>query len=286
MSYDRNLLPLPSAAPDASVLAVRGEAVERRADRLAGEEPLQIRAAGPGQEPIDVAVTMRTPGEERELAAGFLVTEGLAAPADVVRAGFTFADPATHSQPHDEVVVRLPVAFDASVVAERTAVATASCGICGKASIDDVAQRCAPLPAGPIVARSVLLVLPERMRAAQAVFERTGGLHATALFTADGELLRLHEDVGRHNALDKLIGNALLERQLPLADEVLVLSGRVSFEMVQKAAVAGFPAICAVSAPSGLAVEAAERFGQTLVGFVRDGSANVYTRAERVDVGR
>lgn len=284
MSYDRNLLPLPSAAPDASVLAVRGEAVERRADRLAGEEPLQIRAAGPGQEPIDVAVTMRTPGEERELAAGFLVTEGLAAPADVVRAGFTFADPATHSQPHDEVVVRLPVAFDASVVAERTAVATASCGICGKASIDDVAQRCAPLPAGPIVARSVLLVLPERMRAAQAVFERTGGLHATALFTADGELLRLHEDVGRHNALDKLIGAAALAGELPLAGRVALVSGRVSFEVAQKAAIAGIAVLVAVSAPTDLAVATAGRLGMTLVGFLRGDGFNVYAGEERIDL--
>lgn len=284
MSYDRNLLPLPSAAPDASVLAVRGEAVERRADRLAGEEPLQIRAAGPGQEPIDVAVTMRTPGEERELAAGFLVTEGLAAPADVVRAGFTFADPATHSQPHDEVVVRLPVAFDASVVAERTAVATASCGICGKASIDDVAQRCAPLPAGPIVARSVLLVLPERMRAAQAVFERTGGLHATALFTADGELLRLHEDVGRHNALDKLIGAAALAGELPLAGRVALVSGRVSFEVAQKAAIAGIAVLAAVSAPTDLAVATAGRLGMTLVGFLRGDGFNVYAGEERIDL--
>ena len=275
---------MPAAAPDSRILAVRGEVVERRADRLAGEEPLQIRAAGPGQDPVDVAVTMRTPGEERELAAGFLVTEGLAAPADVARADYLFADPATHSQPHDEVLVRLAVAFDASAVAERTAVATASCGICGKASIDDVAQRCAPLPAGPVVARTTLLALPGRMREAQAVFDRTGGLHATALFTADGELLRLCEDVGRHNALDKLIGGAALAGELPLHDRVALVSGRVSFEVAQKAAIAGIALLAAVSAPTDLAVATAARLGMTLVGFLRGDGFNVYTGEERIDL--
>ena len=284
MSYDRNPPPLPAAAPDTRILAVRGDAIERRADLLAGEEPLQIRAAGPGQDPVDVAVTMRTPGEERELAAGFLVTEGLAAPGDVARAGFAFADPATHSQPHDEILVRLPVAFDASAVAERTAVATASCGICGKASIDDVAQRCGPLPAGPIVARPTLLSLPDRMRAAQAVFERTGGLHATALFSADGVLRRLCEDVGRHNALDKLIGGAALAGELPLHDHVVLVSGRVSFEVAQKAAIAGIAVLVAVSAPTDLAVATAGRLGMTLVGFLRGDGFNVYAGEERIDL--
>jgi FdhD protein len=286
MSSDRNPSPIPAAIPHADVLAVRGASVERRPDRLAGEEPLQIRAAGPGQPVVDVAVTMRTPGEERELAAGFLVTEGLALPTDVARATYVFADPATHSQPHDEVEVRLPVAFDASAVAERTAVATASCGICGKASIDDVAQRCAPLPAGPTVARTTLLSLPVRMRAAQAAFERTGGLHATALFDADGTLLRLHEDVGRHNALDKLIGAAALAGELPLHDRVALISGRASFEVAQKAAVAGVPVLAAVSAPTELAVATAQRLGMTLVGFLRGDGFNVYAGEERIDLSR
>jgi FdhD protein len=286
MSYDRNPSPIPAATPHADVLAVRGTSVERRQDRLAGEEPLQIRAAGPGQVAVDVAVTMRTPGEERELAAGFLVTEGLAVPADVARATYVFADPATHSQPHDEVEVRLPVAFDVSAVAERTAVATASCGICGKASIDDVAQRCAPLPAGPTVARTTLLSLPVRMRAAQAAFERTGGLHATALFGADGTLLRLHEDVGRHNALDKLIGAAALAGELPLHDRVALISGRASFEVAQKAAVAGIPVLAAVSAPTELAVATARRLGMTLIGFLRGDGFNVYAGEERIDLSQ
>lgn len=277
---------IPSQATDVPVLRVRGDVIERRADRLAGEEPLQIRAAGPDQDPVDVAVTMRTPGQERELAAGFLVTEGLAVPADVARATFHFADPVTHSQPHDEVLVRLPLPFDASAVAERTAIATASCGICGKASIDDVAQRCAVLPAGPEVARSVLLHMPDAMRAAQAVFDRTGGLHATALFDTDGRLLRLTEDVGRHNALDKLIGGAALAGELPLHDRVVLVSGRVSFEVAQKAAIAGIAVLAAVSAPTDLAVATARRLGMTLVGFLRGDGFNVYTGEERIDLGR
>ena len=286
MSYDRNPSPIPAAAPDADVLAVRGALVERRPDRLAGEEPLQIRAAGPGQDPVDIAVTMRTPGEERELAAGFLVTEGLATAEAVARARFAFADPATHAQPHDVVLVRLPAAFDASVVADRTAVATASCGICGKASIDDVVQRCAPIPAGPVVSRSTLLTLAATMRDAQAVFERTGGLHAAALFTATGALLRLHEDVGRHNALDKLIGAGALAEELPFHDRVALLSGRVSFEVVQKAGVAGIPMLVAIGAPTDLAVATAQRLGMTLVGFLRGDGFNVYTGAERIDLAR
>ena len=172
-------------------------------------------------------------------------------------------------------------------MAERTAVATASCGICGKASIDDVAQRCAPLPPGPAVARSTLLALPGRMREAQAVFDRTGGLHATALFTEDGELLRLCEDVGRHNALDKLIGGAALAgaAAAPRSNAVLV-SGRVSFEVAQKAAIAGIAVLAAVSAPTDLAVATAARLGMTLVGFLRGDGFNVYTGEERIDLGR
>lgn len=262
------------------VLVVRDGSIVRRQDRLVGEAPLEIRVAGPGQSPVAVAVTMRTPGDEPELAVGFLRSEGLIEGPGIV--GFEVADPAAAAQPDDTVVVRLDRPFDASAIAERHFVATASCGICGKASIDQVAVRCDPIPPGPVVAASTLITLPDRMRAAQAVFERTGGLHAAALFTPDGELITLREDVGRHNALDKLIGSQLLAGALPLHDRIVLVSGRVSFELVQKAAVAGAPIVAAVSAPSDLAVEAAERLGVTVVGFLRGSGFNVYSRPERV----
>jgi FdhD protein len=263
------------------VTAWRSGTAEERDDRLAGEEPMAIRVAGPTQEPIDIAVTMRTPGHEAELATGFLLTEGLIAGAsDVV--GIEVADPGTHSQPDDEVVVRLARDLDPGTIGSRNFVATASCGICGKASLDQVEVRCAPIPDGPVVTPALLLALPGRLREGQAVFGATGGLHASALFDPSGELVALREDVGRHNALDKLVGSRLLAGELPLHDRVLLVSGRASFELVQKAAVAGIPVLAAVSAPSDLAVQAADRLGVTLVGFLRGEGFNVYTRPDRV----
>ena len=264
------------------ILAIRGDVVEDRDDTLVGEEPMEIRAAGPGQEPVAVAITMRTPGAEAELAVGFLRTEGLIGDDDV--ASIELGDPAALSQPDDTVIVRLRNPFDASIVPERHFVATASCGICGKASLDEVAVRCDPIPAGPLVERDTVLALPTRLREGQAVFERTGGLHASGLFDPKGELLALREDVGRHNALDKLVGWAVLAGLMPLNDRILMVSGRVSLEIVQKAAVAGIPIVCAVSAPSDLAVEAAERFGQTLIGFLRGDGFNVYAGRERISL--
>jgi len=267
----------------ARIVAVRGNALEVRADRVVGEEPLEIRAAGPGQEPVAVAVTMRTPGHEDELAVGFLRTEGLIEGSEVLR--IETGDPTALNQPDDTVVVRLARPFDASRVAERHFVATASCGICGKASLDEVAIRCAPIPAGtPVVSRTILLALPAALRAAQRAFDETGGLHASGLFTARGELLVLREDVGRHNALDKVIGSQVLAGALPLHAAILMVSGRVSFELVQKAAVAGIPIVCAVSAPSDLAIQAAERLGVTLVGFLRGDGFNVYSHDDRIDL--
>jgi FdhD protein len=264
------------------IVAVRGADIEVRADTVVGEEPMEIRAAGPGQEPVAVAVTMRTPGHEDELAVGFLRTEGLIAGTEV--AGVEFGDPVALNRPDDTVVVRLSRPFDADAVAARNFVATASCGICGKASLDEVAVRCDPLPSGPRIGRSRLLGLPERLREAQEVFERTGGLHASGLFTPEGELVAIREDVGRHNALDKLVGSQVLAGRTRLTDRVLLVSGRVSFEIVQKAAVAGIPILAAVSAPSDLAVEAAERLGQTLVGFLRGDGFNIYTHDGRIDL--
>jgi len=266
----------------ARVVAVRGETLEFRDDRVVGEAPLEIRAAGPGQDPVAVAVTMRTPGHEAELAIGFLRTEGLIGGSEVVstRPG----DPADLSQPDDTILVRLAVPFDASAVAERHFVATASCGICGKASIDEVVLRCEPIPPGPVVSRSVILAMPDLLRAAQRAFDQTGGLHAAALFTPDGQLLAIREDVGRHNALDKLIGSQVMAGVLPLHDRILMVSGRVSFEIVQKAAVVGIPILCAVSAPSDLAVATADRLGVTLVGFLRGDGFNVYSHDGRIEL--
>ncbi len=264
------------------IVAVRGESLEVRDDRVVGEAPLEIRAAGPHQKPVAVAVTMRTPGHEDELAVGFLRTEGLLDGQEVLRT--TAGDPAKLSQPDDTIVVRLSRPFDDSAVAERHFVATASCGICGKASIDEVVLRTDPLPEGPVVGRSVVLALPNLLRAAQRAFDETGGLHAAALFTAGGELIAIREDVGRHNALDKVVGSQVLTGSMPLHDRLLMVSGRVSFEIVQKAAVAGIPIVCAVSAPSDLAIETAERLGVTLVGFLRGDGFNVYAHDGRIDL--
>jgi FdhD protein len=264
------------------IVAVRGASLEYRADRVVGEEPLEILAAGPGQTPVAVAVTMRTPGNEDELAVGFLRTEGLIEGPEIVRV--QAGNPAEMNQPDDRAIVRLSRPFDASVVAERHFVATASCGICGKASLDEVAVKSAPLKAGPVVSRAVVLALPDLLRAAQRAFDETGGLHAAGLFTPTGELIAIREDVGRHNALDKLVGSQVLAKAMPLGQRILMVSGRVSFEIIQKAAVAGIPIVCAVSAPSDLAIEAADRLGVTLVGFLRGDGFNVYAHDERIDL--
>jgi len=266
----------------ARIVAVRGSSLEYRADRVVGEEPLEIRAAGPGQDPVAVAVTMRTPGNEDELAVGFLRTEGLIEGPEVLR--IEAGSPAEMNQPDDRATVRLSRAFDASVVAERHFVATAACGICGKASLDEVAIRAAPLGPGPVVRRQVILALPDLLRGAQRAFNETGGLHAAGLFNPDGQLVAIREDVGRHIALDKLVGSQVLAKAMPLGQRILMVSGRVSFEIIQKAAVAGIPIVCAISAPSDLAVESADRLGVTLVGFLRGDGFNVYAHDERIDL--
>jgi FdhD protein len=264
------------------IVSVHGSTLEVRDDRVVGEAPLEIRAAGPRQEPVAVAVTMRTPGYEAELAVGFLRTEGLIDGDEI--ASTSSGDPGSLSQPDDTILVRLTRPFDASKVAERHFIATASCGICGKASIDEVALRVDPIPVGRSVPRTVILALPDLLRAAQRAFDETGGLHAAGLFKPSGELLALREDVGRHNALDKLVGSQVLAKAMPLHDRIVMVSGRVSFEIIQKAAVAGVPIVCAVSAPSDLAIDTADRLGVTLVGFLRGDGFNVYTHDNRIDL--
>jgi FdhD protein len=265
------------------MIAVRGRELEVRDDLVVGEEPLEIRAAGPRQEPMAIAVTMRTPGHEDELAVGFLTTEGLLDGNSVT--AIRYGDPGAMAEPDDVVLVRTAKPFDPSFAEKRHFVATASCGICGKASIDEIAVRSDPLPAGvPVVRREVILGLPDRLRKAQAAFAATGGVHAAGLFDTSGRLVAIREDVGRHNALDKLVGSQVLARAMPLWERILMVSGRVSFEIVQKAAVAGVPIVCAVSAPSDLAIRAADRLGVTLVGFLRGDGFNVYTHDNRIDL--
>ena len=262
------------------VIAVHDGVRTERPDTLATEEPLEIRVAGPDGATQQVAVTMRTPGGDFELAVGFLFTEGLIGPGDVRRVAYC-DDVEDEEQRYNVVTVTLERAFDPEKL-RRNFYATSSCGVCGKAALDDIEVRCEPVAPGPQVSVEALLSLPDRLREAQKVFERTGGLHAAGLFTPDAQLVTLREDVGRHNAVDKVIGERLLQEGIPLSGHVLQVSGRASFEIVQKAAVAGVPLVSAVSAPSSLAVEAADRFGMTLAGFVRDGRLNVYTHPERV----
>jgi FdhD protein len=233
-------------------------------DEVAVEEPLEIRVDG---EPL--AVSMRTPGHDEELALGFLYGEGL---IDGPRPAGPTRDLAANI-----VEVTGPLRRDPG---RRRFYTTSSCGVCGKGALDEVAVDSAPLPDGPVVPRWLVASLPERLR--QPAFERTGGLHATGLFTPDGTLLHSREDVGRHNAMDKVIGRALLDGLLPLGELVLCVSGRLSFELVQKAAVAGAPILVGVGAPSSLAVALAADRGITLCGFARGASVNVYSRPERI----
>lgn len=263
------------------ILAVREGAQAWRSDELATEEPMEIRVQGPGMPAAPVAITMRTPGGDFELAAGFLFTEGVIEdPAEIRRVSYCEDLPADE-QRYNVVTVLLARAFDPESLRRNTFVSS-SCGVCGKATLEQVSVRCDRIGAGPVVKAEVLAGLPGALRAAQRVFDRTGGLHAAGLFAPDGTLLALREDVGRHNAVDKVVGQAVLAGDLPLVERVLQVSGRLSFEIVQKAARAGVPIVAAVSAPSSLAVEAAEHLGVTLVGFVRDGRFNVYTHPERI----
>ncbi len=272
--------PIRTNFTHARLVAVQDGTRSERTDNLATEEPLEIRVQGPGQEQAQVAVTMRTPGGDFELAVGFLFTEGLIVPGDVRRVAYCDDVPG-EDQRYNVVSVTLGRPFDAERL-RRNFYANSSCGVCGKAALEDIEVRCAPVGPGPEVEVAVLVSLPERLRGAQKVFERTGGLHAAGLFTSEGEQEVVREDVGRHNAVDKVVGERYLAGAVPASTRILQVSGRASFEIVQKAAVAGIPIVSAVSAPSSLAVQAAERFDMTLVGFVRDGRANVYTHPERV----
>ena len=266
---------------------IRGDDARIEDDAVAVEEPLEIRVARADREaeaPLSLSVTMRTPGSDLELAAGFLFTEGILRSRNDLRSIRYARDDA--ERPSDNVVDVLlePDAPFETEKVQRHFYTTSSCGVCGKASLDAVRLSGIPTPPSgrPRVRSDLVPRLPERLREGQTLFARTGGLHAAGRFDADGQALSIREDVGRHNAVDKLIGERVLAGRVPLHDEVLVVSGRASFEILQKAAVAGFPFVVAVGAPSSLAIDLAREFGMTLVGFARGSAFNVYAGAERL----
>ncbi len=245
-------------------------------DRAAAEEPLEVRVGG-----TPFAVIMRTPGADRELAAGFLLAERLVRTADDIVAIEHCAD-AVERENTVAVTLRDPEMAARARRQRRDLASAASCGVCGRQSIDDLACDLPRIADEIVVRASIVAALPDRLRASQRAFDETGGLHAAGVFSLDGDLLDLAEDVGRHNAVDKVTGHALLHRHLPLAHAIVCVSGRTSFEIVQKAAVAGVPILAAVSAPSSLAIDLAARVGVTLVGFIRGGTFNVYAGARRI----
>ncbi len=258
---------------------------QRKVDYLAGEEPLEIQLSAGGEQRT-AAITMRTPGNDYELAAGFLYNEGIVQEKyDIVQMTYC-VDGERALQEYNLLNVNLrSTQLAALPQLDRHFFTNSACGVCGKTVLDDLAKRnLPPLPSDLAVDARMITHLPAALRQAQNLFESTGGLHAAALFTCDGELIEAREDVGRHNALDKLIGWGLLNKQLPFQDKIILVSGRASYELLQKCRVAGAPIFCAVSAPSSLAVELAEQFGITLIGFLRGERFNIYTGHERIVV--
>ena len=273
----------PKSQAKAQVTVFADGVATRRSDRIVTEEPLEIRISAAGNSKT-VAVTMRTPGADFELAAGFLFGEGVVtATPDIVGISYCKDTDLPEEQLYNIVIVELrDVASVDLGPLERHFHISSACGVCGKSSLEAIEMRgVGPVEPGPSLSSAVITSLPDLLRDAQRLFESTGGLHAAALFTAEGELVALREDVGRHNAVDKLVGWALLQDRLPLDDHILMVSGRSSFEIAQKAVTARIPVLCSVSAPSSLAIDVAREFGMTLVGFVRGDRFNVYTGADR-----
>src|SRR5918996_3150605 len=277
MKAETNLRPTSRSRTQIRVVEKDGE--RRRSDHLATEEPLEIRLDAGGRKQT-LAVTMRTPGADFELAAGFLFGEGVITSREQIRHVRYCTDPDVDAdQQFNIVTVELDPSMSLDLRSlERYFYTSSACGVCGKASLEALQIRgCPSVPPGPEVAPEVIYGLPEALRNAQGIFESTGGLHAAGLFEPDGKLITVREDVGRHNAVDKLIGWVLLQGMLPLHDRIVMVSGRSSFEIMQKCLAASVPIVCAVSAPSSLAVALAEEFGMTLIGFLRGERFNIYS---------
>lgn len=271
----------PGSKTKASVWVVENSVVRCARDQLVVEEPLEIRLS-PQQ---TVAVTMRTPGADFDLTAGFLYSEGVVSDRkDIYRMSYCVDPNVDGDQRYNIINVALKEGLRPDLQPlERHFFTTSACGVCGKASIEALQLRgCPVIPTGMQVPAQVIYSLPEQLCSAQGIFTATGGLHAAALFDAQGQLLSLREDVGRHNAVDKLVGSALLADELPLSDRIVMVSGRSSFEILQKCITARVPIVCAVSAPSSLAVALAKEFGITLIGFLRGQRFNVYSGFERI----
>lgn len=282
MTEDTVITPRPGPTTRVRIREISGTAAKDRRDDLATEEPLEIRISHRDQRKT-VAITMRTPGHDFELAAGFLHGEGIAGHGDVAAIGYCTDEDVPPEARYNTVTVRLGRPLPDLPALDRHFVTSSACGVCGAASLDVLRHRCVPIPASGLeLTPEILYGLPYQLRKAQGVFGKTGGLHAAGLFTGGGGLVAAREDVGRHNAVDKLIGWASMQERLPLRDHVLMVSGRASYEIMQKALAAGIPVVCAVSAPSSLAVDLAREFGMTLVGFLREERCNVYAGAERI----
>lgn len=267
----------------ASVWVVENGKMRPRQDQLTTEEPLEIRLVSPRR---TVAVTMRTPGADFELAAGFLYAEGvISCKQDIQRLSYCVDESVDGEQRYNIVNVELRSGLIPDLQPlERHFYTTSACGVCGKASLAALRLRgCPVISPEPTVKPEIIYSLPDKLRSAQGIFTATGGLHAAAVFDAQGNLLNLREDVGRHNALDKLIGSAMLSEELPFNNHIVMVSGRSSFELLQKSVAAGVPIVCSVSAPSSLAVSVAQEFGITLIGFLRGERFNVYTGWERIN---
>lgn len=263
---------------------VESDRLRSRSDYLATEEPLEIRLGSPGQ---TIALTMRTPGADFDLAAGFLYTEGIVNHrADIQTISYCLDTDIEQEQRYNIVNIELKEGLSPNLKSlERHFFTTSACGVCGKANIEALKVRgCPPISTDTKIPTQVIYDLPHKLRDAQGVFTATGGLHAAGLFDFQGKLIKLREDVGRHNALDKLIGSTFLANELPMSDRIVMVSGRSSFEILQKCIAAGVPIVCAVSAPSSLAVSLAQEFGVTLIGFLRGEKFNIYSGKQRIKI--